>query len=214
MSGLWLFCRPRHREETHHRPLARSSLAAVSEMVHYFSTRSPGWQFDRVNRGRRIHHIHITLSPEGEILAKEYARYHRRSLWPKILAFLIELDLLVNCPVKLAEERDDTSSDSDDGDDGDPDPDRTSEERTSDPNRYFVRCILPNPGWEDMAAEVLKELDREAHCVWKVKSALSLSNIVEERLTSLKFMLRAVLAFSESHGTQATRELLEAKGML
>jgi hypothetical protein len=178
-----------------------------SNMASHFSIRSPGWQFDHTLRNRREHLVHFMFCTAGEVLAREYRRYNRRPLWPEILAFLEGLDALDGFPVQLVMERDwsDSSASSNAEEEGD---------GSMEGDNYYVWAKLPNPGWEKIAHGVVEELEREVQSVWKLKTALSLKHILEEALKSAPFLLRAVLAFSETHGTSVTREYLEAQGML
>jgi hypothetical protein len=176
-------------------------------MNHHFSTRCPGWQYAREYTGRSEHLVHFIFTPDGETLAKDYHRYHRQSLWTEIFAFLSNFDILADYPVRLATERNGSDSSSSNGEET-PDP------QILESDGYYVWCCLPNPGWEEISKEVLRALETEVQAVWRLNTALSLVHTVEENLRSVPFLLGAVLAFSERHGTQAARELLEAKSMM
>jgi len=161
-------------------------------------------------------------SPEGEFLAKEYYRYHHTHLWPEIHAFLTNLDILSDFPVHLRRERRDRNDDDDSDSSSDEEDDQLMER-----HQFYVQCTLPNPGWVELIQQILKALETRVQSVWRIKTALSLHQIINEklegallpsrrqgRLESMTFLLRATLAFAETHGTKAARELLEREGML
>jgi hypothetical protein len=174
------------------------------QMANHFTIRSPGWQYSLRVRSRHL--VYFMFTPDGEILARDYSRYHHQPLWPQVFHFLSNLDILAGHPaVRLAKD----TSGSDTSNDG-----ASADGEGPAFDRFYVTCSLPNPGWEEIADEVLESLESEVRGVWAFKTALSLRQIVEDNLKSVHYLLEAVLSFSETHSAQAARQFLEAKSIL
>lgn len=133
-------------------------------------------------------HIKAT-GPKGWRLITNYYKYHGRDLWSLAIDYL-------RCSRIFGEAE-------------------LSVHRESLEDSYiWFHSDLSKDELDLRGTTAIKALEQETLRSWQRKTALSLARITRERLQDRSFLIDSILAYTDLHGTQATRQVLLRFGFL